>query len=54
MLEYKELKDRWRNKKLYEGDGVMNFSEGMIACVSQEVSRKERGRSFFFKCILYV
>ena len=54
LLDYKELKDRWRNKKLYEGDGVMNFSEGMMACVSREVSGKERGRSFFFKYILYV
>ena len=54
LLDYKELKDRWRNKKLYEGDGVMNLSEGVMACVSWEVSGKERGRSFFFKCILYV
>ena len=54
LLDYKESKDWWRNKKLYEGNGVMNLSEGVMACVSRGVSGKERGRSFFFTCILYV
>ena len=54
LLDYKEARDRWRNRKLCKGDGVMNLSEGVMACVSREVSGKERGRSFFFKCILYV
>ena len=51
LLDYKELKYRWRNKKLYEGDGVMILSEGMMACVSWKIGGKKRGRSLFFGCI---
>ena len=54
MLYYKELKCGWGNKELFEDDGVMILSVGMMACVYWKIGGKERGRSLFFWCILYV